>query len=389
MAGKKKRQRNLRRTMILTCAAVLIVAFGALYAASRTFGSVRLSNLADVFDSFSVRDDSRFPYVVDAGTVQQMVPVGSGVGVLCTDRFDILTRSGAVLQSVHHTYTMPAVDVRRGRVLLYDRGGNRYMLLSKTKTLLTGETDEQILTASLSGDGRFAVAVASDSAKSLLSVYTSAGEVFFQYKCVSEYITDIAFTASGAALTVTGVRDAGPYSRLLVLDFSKTEPLADYTYEDTALFQVQSSGGNVTAYSDTRLAILRRKTKQAPTVSFGSDALQFLCADEGGKTTLVMLTYGNEHQSKLRGLKANGETVFETECGQKIKDASRSSSYTSVLTDDSVLTYTGSGGHVGTLTLTQAAQRICLCEHTVFVLFNDHIEAFPAAGQHEMKTDKG
>ena len=381
----RTRAKKLPRTIVLVTLAVLIVTFGGLYAASRTIGRVRLSNLADAFDAFSVKDDSAFPYVTDAGVVVRMTPVGSGLAVLRTDKLDILTGSGAVLQSVKHTYTMPAVDVCGGRLFLYDRGGTRYKLLSKTKELYAGETERAILTATLHDDGRFAVATTSDSAKSLLTVYEPSGKAFFQYKCVSEYVTDIAFTQSGVALTVTGVKDAAPYSRLLTLSFKKTEPLADYTYDDTTLFHVSSVGSSVTACSESVLAVLRRNQQQ-PDVSFGSDTLQFLCEEPGGKATLVLLTYGNEHETRLRGLKKNGETAFETDCGEKLKDASRSETYTCVLTDGVVLTYNNAGAHVGTLTLAQAAQKVCLSGRMVYVLFNDHIESFPAAGEHAQKT---
>jgi hypothetical protein len=382
MATQKKRlsKKNLRRILLAVLAA-LIVIFGSLYVVSRTFGRVPLSNLADVFTAFSVKGNDAFPYYADAGSVERMVPLGGGIGVLRAERFDVLTKSGALLQSVRHTYTSPAADVCGGRALLFDRGGMRYKLLSKTGELRTGETDKPILTAALAEDGRIAIATSSENTKSLLTVYNTSGKAFFQFKCVSEYITDIAFTQKGVALTVVGAKNASAYSRLLSLRFDKTEPVADYTYDGTSLFHVQVHGSDVTACSGTLLTTLHRKTQQ-PAVSFGSDTLQFFCADASGKSTLALLTYGNEHASKLRGISANGETAFEADCGEKLKDTSRSSVYTSVLTDNAVLTYNNSGACVGTLTLSQAARNICLNDRTVFVLFNDRIDAFPAAGEH-------
>ncbi len=395
MAERKRfLQRKTLRRILLILFAALVVIFGSLYAVSRTFGRVPLSNVADVFTAFSVKGNDAFPYVTDAGSVVRMVPIGGGVGVLRMDRFDILTKSGATLQSVQHTYTSPAVEVCGGRALLYDRGGTRYMLLSKTGKLRTGQIkekddtddktdkkDKQILTAALDEHGRIAIAVSSENTKSVLTVYKANGAGLYQYKCVSEYITDIAFTPNGIAMTVVGAKNATAYSRLLSMRFGKTELLADYTYDDTSLFHVHASGNTVTACSSTLLTTLHRKVQQ-PDVLFGSDTLQFFCADESGKSTLTLLTYGNEHESKLRGLSAKGETAFETECGEKIKDTSRSSVYTCVLTDDAVLTYNNAGACVGTLTLTQAARGICVNDRTVFVLFNDHIDAFPAAGEH-------
>ena len=142
-----------------------------------------------------------------------------------------------------------------------------------------------------------------------------------------------------------------------------------------------TNGSTVTACSSTLLTTLRHKTQQSET-PFGSDTLQFFSADPSGKASLALLTYGNEHASKLRGVSANGETSFEVDCGEKLKGMSRSSAYTSVLTDDAVLTYNNSGLCVGTLHLVQAARSICLNDRTVFVLFNDRIEAFPASGEH-------
>lgn len=373
--------KKLLRRVLLALLAALVVIFGSLYAVSRTFGRVPLSNLADVFTAFSVKGDGAFPYIADAGSVERMVQIGGGVGVLRTDKFDVLTRSGAPLQSVRHTYTAPAVDACGGRALLFDRGGTRYMLLSKTAELRTGETEKPILTAALAEDGRIAVAVSSDNTKSILTVYKPDGSAFFQFKCVSEYITDVAFTHNGVALTVVGAKNASAYSRLLVLRFDKTEPVADCTYDGTSLFHVQANGSTVTACSSTLLTTLRHKTQQ-PETPFGSDTLQFFSADPSGKASLALLTYGNEHASKLRGVSANGETSFEVDCGEKLKDMSRSSAYTSVLTDDAVLTYNNSGLCVGTLHLVQAARSICLNDRTVFVLFNDRIEAFPASGEH-------
>ena len=410
MAKKQKirTKSDLRRTVILAVLASLVVLFGALYAASRTFARVQMSNLADVFTAFSVKDDSTFPYMADAASVVRMVPVGSGAAVLRADKLDILTKSGAVLQSVPHTYVSPAVDVCAGRTLLYDRGGSRYMILSKTG-ILRAESEAQgdILTAALASDGRFAIATTAKSAKkgeqnsalaaalgaddsaaettangakSVLTVYTAKGAKFFQYKCVSEYVTDVAFTRKGVALTVAGVKNAETHSRLLILDFKMTEAKADLAYDDTSFFHVQSDGSTVIACSRDLLTRVHGKTQED--TRFDSDTLQFFCADDAGKSTLVLLTYGNEHAAHLLGLQKNGETAFDTKCSEKIKAASRSGSYTSVLTDSAVRTYNNSGSEVGTLKITEPAQDICLSDRTVFVLFPDRIESFPAAGAH-------
>ena len=385
MAEKKQKRRRSRvaRIVWITLAAVAVI-LGGLYAAARTFGRVPLSNLADVFISFSAKDGSSFPYLVDSESVVRMTSVGSGIEVLRSDKLDILTHQGAVLQSVPHTFTKPAIDVRQGRTLLYERGGKRYMMLSKTRTLLTGDAQKSILTAALDDSGRFAIATTGDGAKSLLTVYKASGEAFFRYKCVSEYITHIAFLNGGVAVTVTGVQNAEPYSRLLILNLRKGEVVSDTNCAETSLFYVHGEGRTAAAYSDSMITRVRWD-KKIEELTFGSDTLQFFCPQEDGRNTLVLLTLGNEHESKLRGVTKTGETVFEVECGERVTAASRNGGYTAVLTDSAVLTYNNAGAQIGTVTLTRAAQDVCLSERSAYVLFHDRIERFPAAGDHTQK----
>ena len=384
MAEKQKRKKIRVLRIVWIALAVVAVILGGLFAAARTFGRVPLSNLADVFISFSAKDGSSFPYLVDSESVVRMTSVGSGIEVLRSDKLDILTHQGAVLQSVQHTFTTPAVDVRQGRTLLYGRGGVRYMLLSKTRTLYTGKAERDILTASLDDNGRYAIATVGDGAKSMLTVYKAPGEAFFQYKCVSEYITDIAFLRGGIAITVTGVRSAVPYSRLLILDLKKGEVVSDTSCAETSLFYVHGEGRTAAACSNSMITRVHWKEK-IEELSFGSDTLQFFCPQEDGRNTLVLLTLGNEHESKLRGLQKNGETAFEAACGERITAASRNGGYTSVLTDSAVLTYNNTGAQIGTITLTRSARDVCLSERSAYVLFHDRIERFPAAGEHAQK----
>lgn len=384
MAKKRRLSRGV--AIVLRTLAGLLVVFGALYAASRTFADVPMSNLNDVFASFSVKNDNKFPYALDASTVIRMAPLDSGVCVLRAGRCEILNRDGKVLQTVQYTYSMPAMDTRNGRVLLYERGGTRYMLLSKTRVLHSGETAEEILTAALADNGRFAIATAEKNAKSLLTVYKSSGKEFFKFKCVSEYVTDISFASGGVAVTVTGVENAEPYSRLLVLNFKETQPKADLRFHNNIFFHVHSSGRTTVACGKSLFTVMKGSEKEREE-SFESDTLHFFCADEKGRTTMVLDAYGNEYAAKLRGLQANGKAAFEVECDEKILAAARSSSYTAVLTSGAVLTYNNSGTKVGTLTLTDSARDICLAGQNLYVLFYDRLERFPSAGEHTQQSE--
>lgn len=387
---KKSKKRKKIERLLISLSVLMVAVFGALYVVGRTVGNVALSNVADVFLSFTVRENSAFPYKADASTVLQISPINSNyVCVVYTDRLEVISRKGSLMQKVPHTYTKPAISIRNGRILLYERGGTRYQLLSKTGILLDNvQTSDPILSAALSPKGMYAIATTSSGFKSLLTVYSGHGEETFKFKCVSEYITDVDFPGKTVTVTAAGVKAAEAYSRVMELNLKKTEPTVNVTYEDTSFFHTHNAGRVNVALGRTAICIVKNGS-QEPDEIFGSDTLQSYCTEENGKLALALRIYGNEHAVKIRGVQRNGGTMFENTIEQAVHDIARSEGYITVLTDTGLLTFNNSGTQVGSTQFVESAQKICLAGRNVFVLFSDRIEVFSAVGDHTVKAQNG
>ncbi|MBQ3150528.1 MAG: hypothetical protein IJB86_04715 [Clostridia bacterium] len=381
MAAKKRKKSNSLQKKLAISATAIVIIFSLLFVAARTFGKVTLSSATDAFEELTATVGS-FPYDVQSNSVEDIVPFGGGVAVLKTDTLDVLSSSGKLLQSVRHNYPSPAIDINGGRAILFDRGGTRYTVLSRTR-ILKEETnaENKILDAKMSQSGKFAIAVTSVSVNSILSVYDTSFKEIFRWKGVSEYITDMSFSdnVKKIAVTATGVNNANPYSKLTIFDFKKPEPLAETVFDSMMLFSVNMSGSVTTVMSDSYMCSLKNGTEIIRETQFKGDIMKSFCIDEKGKSSVVFLPYGNERAAKLRVADKKGELDFEINLDMKTDGVARSSSYTCVLTDTRILTYNNSGTRVNELTLSEAVRDICVSGRTLYVLYSDRIEKYSAS----------
>ena len=382
MPTKKKRKKNNSpiKKLIAALTAIVII-FSVLFVSAKTFGKVPLSGATDAFSSLTA-EMGEFPYKVQSNSVVDIVPFGSGIAVIRSDMLVVLSKSGKVLLSVRHNYPTPAIDINNGRAILFDRGGTRYTVIGRTQILLEEtQTSDKILDARMASDGKFAIAVTAKDVKSVLSVYNTSFEEIFRWKCVSEYITDIDFSdnAGKAAVTVTGVKSANPYSRLVMFDFKKSEPLMQKDFDSMMLFSVNVSGTVTTVTGDSYVCSLKKDGEIISEKSFSGDVLKSFSTEENGRSSYVLLKYGNERDAVICSHGKKGKVDFEISTNEKISNISRSNRYICVLTGDMILTYNNNGICVNENSVSETVRDICVSGSTLYILYSDRIEKISAA----------
>ena len=124
------------------------------------------------------------------------------------------------------------MDLRAGRLIVYDRGGRKLRLQNRTKILLEKELESDIVTCAIGRSGNFAVATREDNAASFLTVYDKNVNEVFKWRSSNDYIMDIALSDDGkyAAVAVAGSSSGKLYSKTYVFAFSKDKPLASLEY---------------------------------------------------------------------------------------------------------------------------------------------------------------
>ena len=234
------------------------------------------------------------------------------------------------------------------RVLVYDRGGNRFRVENRTESLFEGTTaeGEDIITASIGSKGNIALGTLSGSATSRLTVWNSTyDKKEFVWNCSDYSITSTALSENGkyVAVSVMGAKDGDTYSKIYVFDFEYSDPVSETEYPGTAMLAVNfTDNDTVVGVGDNKISFLKNLKKNTE-IDYGTSSLSTFTFSPNGRTILILAEYGSQNHQLLRCYTENGRSAFEEPYDVYIKSVYASDSRISVLTSDYIDIY-GIGG---------------------------------------------
>lgn len=180
------------------------------------------------------------------------------VYVVSDTALTVLNGSAKEIFSVRHSYNNPAVSAAGDRYLLYNAGGTGYQINTAAGTELDETADCDITAAAIAASGKFALALQPADFAAELRVFLKNGTEQYSYKFADTYISAVALNADGTRGAVASItsRKGALVSHITVLDFSKTEPIAQYESEGNMIFDLLWSAANrVIAIGDTQTVV--------------------------------------------------------------------------------------------------------------------------------------
>lgn len=312
-----------------------------------------------------------FPYSINANLVRDMQMLGPDVLLLTDESVTVLDSSGKEVSRLPHTYKRPAMALRAGRLLVYDRGGRKLRIQNCKKILLEKELKEDIITCAVGRSGNFAVATRAENAAGLLTVYDKNVNEVFKWRSSKDYIMDVALSDDGkyAAAVVAGSEAGKLYSRAYVFDFSKEKPIAELSYPEASLFDVNFSGkSTVLVAGDTLRGVIENRTKKAEPVSFGASELRCYAASEEGVSATVLSEYGSMNANNLVVCDEEGQELFRHAFEQEVRGVSCDGSDTAVLLAGSVQAFDAKGRRIGHFAVRSDALRVLVNGRSTYVL---------------------
>lgn len=306
--------KRLKHALLITLAVVLVLA--ATYIAAKTVGNVAVSNITDSFRKvFMSSSNGGWPLTVESLSIKEIKPVDGEILVLYNDEAQFLTQGARTMGSVQFNAADSRTVIRNGRTLAYDIAKGTVVLLSKTEKLSEITIPEKILTACLSADGSFAVATEGDSnIQSKITVYSSSGNALFEWKCADERILDACLSMNGKKLAVlaSGVKNAVVYSRLVIFDTSRTEPVSEIKYDDTMMLRVCiTKMGRTIVVGDNQFVIYNKKLERTDGLEYSENQLNNVSFDEDGNAVIAMREFGGA-QTRVFRYSASGVKTAET-----------------------------------------------------------------------------
>lgn len=346
---RKKKIAKKGSIAIARTAATLIVILLLLFVATETFGVATLSSISDSMKSFvaSLSKGEGYPYRISSSSVKDIDMLSSNLFLLTDSATISLDSTAKEIAKIDHTYTTPSMSVGDGRAVIYDRGGYRYMVQSRTEKLHSKETKEKIITCDIGKTGNVAVATLEKDSTEIITVYSSNfSKVQFKWASYSDNVVDISLSDNGKYMAVAtiGASDGEVLSKVYMFDFDYAKALAVFKYPGTSMLDIEfSDRDTVVAVGDNLKSVIKNKTERQDDMKFGTSKLMRYSMSSNGKSALILAQYGSSNLNVLKAYDNKGNELFSKKIENTVKKIYCNQNSISVLLDNRVEIYNMDG----------------------------------------------
>ena len=385
---KRKITIDIKNTKKLKLVAIIVVVLLLIMLAAAQFGGVTFSTISDSVRTFfaGLGSGDGYPYQISGMVIGDATVTNSDLVLMYDDSVKVLDTTAKELSSISHKYDHPVMQSNSGRVLLYDEGGNKFKVQSKTRTLYEKETKYMILTGALGKDGSVAIATRAEDAQSMLTVYNSKEKEIFVWKCAKENIIscDVSDNGKLIAISVLGVENGSVYSKVYIFDKKKDSPKASFTYQDSAVSSIRFlSNETLFVLGNNVCSVIKGEKEEKINVSVNTPYMIHI--SDNNTAVLVLSKYSSTTQKLVNVYDKSGRELFSNEIDGLVKSVSTDGKYVGVLTDNNVQIYNMKGERVGSANVNTDAEKVIVSGRNTYVYSADKIEKFSSVGENKEK----
>ena len=150
--GNKIKKRNKRIITLLSCGLLaLVLIIISFFTPTGIIESV-------VNFSASLKFGNDYPVRLSGGTLINTESQGNHLFLISTTNFECYNNNGKNIFSYQHGYQSPIASISEARTLLYNQSGKDYSIYNLNREITSGQTDNEILCASICRNGYYAIA---------------------------------------------------------------------------------------------------------------------------------------------------------------------------------------------------------------------------------------
>ncbi len=386
---KRKITINVKSVKNLKLVAVIVVVLLLIMLAAAQFGGVTFSTISDSVRTFfaGLGSGDGYPYQINGMVIEDAEITNSDVVLVYDDTVKVLDTTAKELSNIAHKYDHPVMQSNSGRVLLYDEGGSKFRVQSKTRTLYEKEMNYMILTASLGKNGTVAVATRAEDAQSMLTVYNDKEKEVFVWKCAKENIISCDVSDNGKlfAVSVLGVDNGSVYSKVYIFDRKKDTPKASFTYKDSAVSSIRFLSNETLFVLGNNMCSVIKKDGEEEKINVSVNTPYMINISDNNTAVLVLSKYSSTTQKIVNAYDKSGRELFSREIDGLVKSVSTDGKYVAVLTDSNVQIYNMKGEQVGSAPVNADAEKVIVSGRNTYVYSADKIERFSSVGDNKEK----
>ncbi len=236
-----KFNRKLRNKFILSVIAV----FALLYFILSLI--LPVSVYENILNTTSLMGHGKYPIDVSGSTIINSISNGQHYYVLTDTSIIAYSNSGKIVINELHGFSNPILSVSETRAIVYDQGGKNLYVYNLAGKIHTLETKHEIITASISRNGDFAVATHSDSYTSVVNVYDKNCKNLFTWNSAKDIVNNVLVNNAGNKLAVTTFTAvAGQYSsKMMILNFESADPLHTIQLDNSVPLSLINTGKGI------------------------------------------------------------------------------------------------------------------------------------------------
>ncbi len=383
----KKLTVSVKGAKTLKLLAVILVVLLLIILAAAQFGGVTFSTITDNIRTAvaGIGTGDGYPYRMNGVEISDAGITNSDLLLVYDDTVRVLDSTAKEISNLPHSFDHPVMSSNSGRALVYDEGGTKFRVQSKTRVLYEKELDYMILTGSMGKDGTVAIGSRAEDAQSMLTVYNTKEEEVFVWKCAKENIISCDVSDNGKlyAVTVLGVDNGSVYSKVYIFNKKDEEPRATFEYPDSAVSSVQFlSNETLFVFGNNVCEVIKGdKVKEKIDVSVNTPYKLYI--SDNNTAVVVLSKYSSTTQKIIRVYDKSGSELYSKEIDGLIKSVATDGKYTAVLTDENVQIYNSKGEKSGMTSVNTDAEKVMISGRNTYVYSVDKIEKFSSVKNNE------
>lgn len=234
--------------------------------------------IGDNLLSFSL--SSKFPIQIQGEKIQteNLQVNNSYVLALSDNNFEIFSKKGKKLLSEKHNFSNPNLQVSNSKYIIFDRGGKTFKITGNRKTFYSGATDQNIMAATISDIGSYAIATQSLRYLFEIQVFDKKNALRFSVPISEYYITNLALDSPGTTLAASGIssNNGDIISNIYVIDVASKKIKSQFMFPDNLITDIKFfSNGNFVAIGDKYSTFINPKTKSVVKHPYENNVLKF------------------------------------------------------------------------------------------------------------------
>ncbi len=285
-----------------------------------------------------------------------------GAPVYCSDTaIVVLNPNAGKYQEVSHAFANPLLSTNSNYSIVYNAGATGYTIIDRTSVVHTGMTEHKIFSADVCPKGIYCILTDEEDYLASLTVYRKDHQEMYRYSFVDFYVNKVSISREGNRAVVSGLsaKNGSLLSVLYVLDFSQSNYMQRYEFDDMYLYDIQYlDNGNAFAVGSKAAFYINIREGSKKDISYHSDFLIHYTLDREKGLLMALSPTPDGRECEITAVDASGSQIGEIPTKQQVISMNAGDHSVAVLTPEEAVVYDTKGKRLSSVKCPTDARKV-------------------------------